>query len=81
MMVLACKHVDDVVIGAPYIYTKDLLTSLGIKKVVHIVDTAEDCVLPRHKDIDAMKIPREMGILETVEVNDEFYDITTEKIA
>ena len=30
LMTLACQHVDDVVIGAPYIITKDLITSLNI---------------------------------------------------
>lgn len=46
-MTLACKHVDDVVIGAPYIITNDLLTSLNIKKVVVIKNTEEDTVLSR----------------------------------
>ncbi len=48
LMVLACKHVDDVVIGAPYIITKDLIKSLNISQVVHIKDTDEDPVLPKH---------------------------------
>lgn len=52
LMTLACKHVDDVVIGAPFIITKDLITSLKINKVVVITDTAEDTVLKEHKDID-----------------------------
>ena len=41
-MTLACKHVDDVVIGSPYILTADLIKSLNIKKVVKITDTDED---------------------------------------
>ena len=36
LMVLAMKYVDDVVIGAPYIVTDDLIKSLNIKKVVHV---------------------------------------------
>ena len=43
LMALALKYVDDVVIGAPYIITKDLITSLNIKKVVH-VQSREDQV-------------------------------------
>ena len=39
LMTLACQHVDDVVIGAPYIITHDLIASLKIKKVVVITDT------------------------------------------
>lgn len=44
-MTLACKHVDDVVIGAPFVITYDLLTSLNIKKVVVVKNTEEDTVL------------------------------------
>ena len=40
-MALAIKYVDDVVIGAPYIITEDLIRDLKINKVVY-VDTAED---------------------------------------
>lgn len=51
-MTLACKHVDDVVIGAPYILTKDLIQSLNIGAVVHISDTAEDPVREEYQSID-----------------------------
>ena len=81
LMCLACKHVDDVVIGAPFIITKDLLKSLNIKKVVKIVDTAEDTVLKQYRDLDQFEAAREVGILEEVSINDAFYDITTEALA
>lgn len=42
LMTLACKHVDDVVMGAPYIITEDLIKSLNIKKVINIINTSED---------------------------------------
>ena len=80
-MCLACKHVDDIVIGAPYIITKDLIKSLNIKKVVRIVDTAEDTVQKRYEDIDQFQVAREAGILEEVKINDDFYNITTEILA
>ena len=38
---LAIQWVDDVIIGAPYVISKDLLTSLNVNKVVH-VQTNED---------------------------------------
>lgn len=44
LMTLACKHVDDIVIGAPYIITEDLIRSLNIDKVVRIINTEEDTV-------------------------------------
>ena len=34
LMCLACKHVDDVVIGAPYVITEDLIKSLRISTVI-----------------------------------------------
>lgn len=34
LMLLACKYVDDVVIGAPYEISSDLIKSLNIKSVV-----------------------------------------------
>lgn len=80
-MCLACKHVDDIVIGAPYIITKDLIKSLNIKKVIKVVDTAEDPILAKFKHIDQFEVAREAGILEEVCINDEFYNITTETLA
>jgi|DEB0MinimDraft_12_1074336.scaffolds.fasta_scaffold206447_2 ethanolamine-phosphate cytidylyltransferase len=46
LMTLACRHVDDVVIGAPYVITKDLINSLNISKVITVTDTSEDKVKP-----------------------------------
>lgn len=78
LMCLACKHVDDVVIGAPFILTEDLIKSLNIKKVVSIKNHKEDACLKRHQDIDQLKVARDQGILEEVEIEDEFYNVTTE---
>ena len=47
LMALSIACVDDVVLGAPYIITDDLIKSLGITKVVH-VKTREDSVLPKY---------------------------------
>ena len=55
---LACKHVDDVVMGAPYVITEDLIKSLHINKVVRVVDTTEDTPKNIHKHIDQFEIPR-----------------------
>lgn len=52
LMTLSCKHVDDVIIGAPYMITQDLLTSLHIKKVVIVTDTHEDTVKTKYQHID-----------------------------
>lgn len=81
LMALACKHVDDIVIGAPYIITKDLIRSLKISKVVTIVNTDEDPVVEEFAKVDQFQVPREMGILHEISIEGEFFDITTEKIA
>jgi ethanolamine-phosphate cytidylyltransferase len=81
LQVLSSKYADDVVIGAPFILTKDLITSLNIKKVVTFSDSEEDNVKPEFSESDQFSIAREMGILTTLKVNDPFFDITTEKIA
>jgi ethanolamine-phosphate cytidylyltransferase len=44
-MCLSCKYVDDVVIGAPFILTQDLINSLHINIVVEMIGTDEDKVL------------------------------------
>ena len=82
-MVLACKHVDDVVIGAPYIITDDLVKSLNISKVVNITGTDEDIAKPSFRKVDQFEHLRESQAckIDTVHIEDPFYDVTTESIA
>ena len=61
LMALAIKYVDDVVIGAPYIITEDLIRSLNISKVVY-VNTAEDQVREEHRNVDPYAVPKEQNI-------------------
>lgn len=65
-MTLSVKHVDDVIIGAPYILTHDLIKTLNINKVVVITDTEEDIAMPLYQSIDQFEVPRQLGILHTV---------------
>jgi len=51
LMALSIRDVDDVVIGAPFIVTDDLIKTLNIKKVVH-VESQEDQVKPEFQHID-----------------------------
>ena len=80
-MTLSCKHVDDIVIGAPFFITQDLINSLNIDFVVQIVDTEEDTVKKIFRDLDQFKEARDIGKLVEININDEFYNITTEKIS
>ena len=77
-MALAMKYVDDVVIGAPYIITDDLIKSLNIKKVVH-VRTREDQVKRQFRDIDPFEVPKSQGIYTELPAVDN--DLTLEDIA
>lgn len=78
LMALAMKDVDDVVIGAPYIITDDLIKSLNIKKVVH-VRTREDQVKPEFADLDPFEVPKAQNIF--VELPAVENDLTLEDIA
>ena len=75
---LACKYVDEVIIGAPYIMTADLLRTLNVHKVVAFT-TEEDCPLPAHHGVDPFTVPRELGILITIPKLGD--DLTLEMIA
>lgn len=77
LMTLACKFVDDVVVGASYQITKDLIKSLNIKKVVH-ARSNEDQILEEHRNIDPNQVAKEMGIFEEFDLDT---DVTVETIA
>ena len=77
-MALAIKYVDDVVIGAPYILTEDLIRSLNISKVVY-VNTEEDQVKAEYRNIDPYAVPKEQNIF--VELPKIENDLTLEQIA
>ena len=77
-MALAFKYVDDVVIGAPYIINEDLIKSLNIDKVVHVL-TEEDRVKPEFAHVDPYLEAKNQGIY--VELPAIENDLTLEKIA
>ena len=78
LMALAMKYVDDVIIGAPYIVTSDLIKSLGIHEVVHI-ESREDQVKTEFRDLDPFAVPKALGIY--VELPPVENDLTVEDIA
>jgi len=67
LTVLSCKYVDDVVIGAPFFITDELLTLLKVKVVVH-GKTPESHLLA-DKLADPYKIPREKGLVVQIDSN------------
>jgi ethanolamine-phosphate cytidylyltransferase len=78
LMALAFKYVDDVVIGAPYIINEDLIKSLNIDKVVHVL-TEEDKIKPEFVHVDPFLEAKNQGIY--VELPPIENDLTLEKIA
>jgi ethanolamine-phosphate cytidylyltransferase len=55
LCVLACKHVDEVVIGAPWVVTQDLLTSLNVSLVVQGTITKLDLSIHRKRSLEYLE--------------------------
>ena len=77
-MALSCHVVDDIVIGAPYIITEDLMKSLNIHTVVNVL-TDDDKVLNKYQDIDAYAVPKTQGKYLEIERDEE--ELTVMKLA
>ncbi|XP_018325292.1 ethanolamine-phosphate cytidylyltransferase [Agrilus planipennis] len=73
LSVLACKYVSEVVIGAPYTVTKDLMDHFKVDVVVH----GKTFVMPDVSNEDPYRVPKALGKFITV---DSENDMTTEKI-
>ncbi|XP_018574297.1 ethanolamine-phosphate cytidylyltransferase isoform X2 [Anoplophora glabripennis] len=73
LSVLACKYVSEVVIGAPYTVTKDLMDHFKVDIVVH----GKTPIMEDENGEDPFKYPKEIGRFITV---DSGNDMTTEKI-
>jgi len=63
LSVLACRYVSEVIIGAPYIVTQDLIKQFGINLVVHgwtnsgFDENGQDCYA----------VPKQMGIFKNID--------------
>ncbi len=65
LSVLSCRHVDDVVFGAPWKITRDLMVTFNISVVAHGAVSDSPRELPAGVE-DPYVIPREMGVLRSV---------------
>lgn len=74
LSVLACRHVDEVIIGAPWEITKDMITTFNISLVVH--GTVAEKSL--HSERDPYEVPKSMGMFRLLESPK---DITTTMVA
>jgi ethanolamine-phosphate cytidylyltransferase len=63
LSVLSCRYVDEVIIGAPYSVTKEMIEQAHISLVVHGTDE----VTPALDGSDPYKVPKAMGIFQTIQ--------------
>lgn len=74
LSVLACRYVDEVIIGAPWEITKDMIMTFNISLVVHGT-VAENSL---YSETDPYEVPKSMGIFRLLESPK---DITTTSVA
>lgn len=68
--VLACKYVDEVVIGAPWFVTEDLLKSFNIQHVIEVTPKSQEPE-PKPYVLDNYRLAKEKGIYAKVEVGSQ----------
>ncbi|KAJ0984153.1 hypothetical protein J5N97_002509 [Dioscorea zingiberensis] len=62
LSVLACRYVDEVIIGAPWGVTKDMIATFNISLVVHGTISENN----HHCEFDPYTIPKSMGIFQMI---------------
>ncbi|KAM0905465.1 hypothetical protein ACQ4PT_017376 [Festuca glaucescens] len=62
LSVLACRYVDEVIIGAPREVSRDMITTFNISLVVHGTVAEGSSVV----EVDPYALPKSMGIFQTV---------------
>ncbi|KAG4398393.1 hypothetical protein AAZX31_08G028100 [Glycine max] len=74
LSVLACRYVDEVIIGSPWEITNDMITTFNISVVVHgtVAEKTLNC------ELDPYEVPKSMGIFHLLESPK---DITTATVA
>jgi ethanolamine-phosphate cytidylyltransferase len=66
--ILACRYVDDVIIGAPFMITERLLKDLNVSVVVKSLDVIQGNVKSRAIDLNPYEVAQQKGILAEIEV-------------
>ena len=69
--VLAMKYVDDVIIGAPYVITQQLIDQINPSVVVQGSS-------PTRSNVDAFLIPKQLGIFKQIE--SDYPDLTAKSV-
>ena len=74
--VLSCEYVDDVIIGAPWTVSEDMITTFNVQKVVSVNMSGTDLV-PHGLDPDPYQLAKSRGIFESVATSDS---LTTDQL-
>ena len=67
LSVLGCKHVDDVLLDAPFAVTREMVASLSLSKIIHAKETAYEVDMGRAVD-ERFEIPIRMNIFEALDI-------------
>lgn len=62
LSVLSCKYVDEVIIGAPWAVTEDMVRTMNISLVVH----GSHFDVEQLDGLDAYRVPKDLGIYQEV---------------
>lgn len=67
--VLSCRHVDEVIIGAPYSISQEILNywSQGISLVLHGIETENSPIHPDAQGLDPYRLVKAKGIYKEIE--------------
>ncbi|GMQ07491.1 hypothetical protein CsSME_00051654 [Camellia sinensis var. sinensis] len=65
LSVLACRYVDEVIIGAPLEVTRDMITTFNISLVVHGTVAESNTFL--NGKTDPYAVPKSMGIFQMLQ--------------
>lgn len=76
--ILACRYVDDVIIGAPFKITERLIKDLNISVVVKSLDVIQGSVKSQAMNLKPYEVPQYKDILAEVEISST---ITLKEIA
>jgi len=73
--VLSCKYVDDILIGAPWKFTKQVLKSLNVKYVIMTPNTKF-----ASNELDRYSVPKQLGIFKELKTANNTNTKRKEKI-
>ncbi len=65
LSVLACKYVDEVIIGAPWSVSEDMIKTMNISMVIH--GTHYGMTLGTYAQVDRYEVPKTLGIFSELE--------------